>query len=321
MGIDLRPVHWTSLLSLNDEELARVDPLVMNLLVAKGIPKLEELCIGDYVATVDAWVADLAKQIPGHEAEFVKSPQDWKNDHALFKLGLISWYLDIVLGIAYKEDQRELKTIKYTNPNDLFLNGIIDTHRGTCGNMAALYVAMAWRLGWPVSLACAGHHLIARYEDGCTTHNIEATNTGLGGFSTPPDQYYIDEYYLPEKALTCGSDLKFLTPREMLGVFVGLRARHFDNTGHQPETERDYLLARYLFPNNRILHRGQINSSLEQSLERFEPQEDGSPESLLVWLQCVYDPAVMRKKINRIKAREVHHANAADTLLEAWTSQ
>lgn len=39
---------YRQLLALSDDELAQVDPLVMNLLVAKGIPSLAHLDIGRY---------------------------------------------------------------------------------------------------------------------------------------------------------------------------------------------------------------------------------------------------------------------------------
>jgi hypothetical protein len=312
---------WGSLLALSNQALAEVDPLVMNLLVAQDIPQLQSLDIGRYVDIVDEWTRDLAQQIPAHESEFWKSPQDWGHDHALFKLGLISWYLDLVLGMAYREDQRELTSIKYTNPSDLFLNGLIDTLRGTCGNMAALYVAIAWRLGWPVSLACVGHHLYARYDDGQVMHNIEATNTGKGGFSTPPDQFYIEKYSLPKKAIQCGSDLKSLTPREMLGMFIGLRARHYDNTDARGDAEREYLIARSLFPNNRILYRGQMNLSVQLSIDRFEMQEEGAPESLLEWLQWFYPTRGGKTQKLQLQLNEAKHANTAETLLQAWNAK
>jgi hypothetical protein len=103
---------------------------------------------------------------------------------------------------------------------------------GTCGNMAALHVALGWRLGWPLSLACAGSHYICRYDDGKKVFNIEATVYGDGGgFSSPPDEHYIQKHKLPKLALDCGSDLRSVTPLKMLALFLGLRARHLENIG------------------------------------------------------------------------------------------
>lgn len=273
------------LLAHSNEELARVDPLEMNLLVAKGVPSLSHLDVRGYQRVADQWADDVNHRLTAAEIEFHQTPQDWKNDIHLFRLGFLCWYIDQVLDIRYREDQRELKSVLYTDPSDLFLNGVIDTRRGTCGNMATLQVALGWRLGWPVSLACVGSHCICRYDDGEVTHNIETTDMGRGGFSSRTDAQYCSEYDVPEKAIRCGSDLRAVTPREMLGLFVGLRARHFDNTGRFAEAERDYLLARYLFPQNRHLYNAQVETSIQNSVELFEPFEKGHPRDLAEWLQ------------------------------------
>jgi hypothetical protein len=244
---------WQELVKLTDAELAKTDPLEMNLAVAREIPILARLEVDGYRSKVDGWADDLQRRLPGAEVEFRKTPQDWKNDLAFFRLGFLCWYVDEVLGIRYREDQKNLLSVSYTDPCDLFLNGVIDTRRGTCGNMSALHVAVGWRLCWPVSLACARWHILCRYDDGKVTHNIEATNNGQGGFSAPPDVYYLKEYGIPEWAVLTGSDLTALRPRELLGLFVSLRARHWLDTGRLCEAQRDYRLANRLFPNNRLI--------------------------------------------------------------------
>lgn len=166
----------------------------------------------------------------------------------------------------------------------------MDTRRGTCGNMAALHVAVGWRLGWPVSLACVNSHYICRYDDGTVTHNIEATRSGAGGFRSDPDDYLIRAYSLPPLAIACGSDLRALKPREMLGAFLGLRGRHMRDTGRHAEAERDYLLARWLFPNSRRLFVDAMAVTVPQGEKLFEPNETGSPQSLAEVLAARYLP-------------------------------
>jgi hypothetical protein len=242
-----------ALIDLSDAELAKTDPLAMNLTVAREIPRLARLDIEHYRRTVNGWALDLARRLPGAEMEFRKTPQDWRSDLAFFRLGFLCWYVDEVLGIRYREDQKKLLSVFYPDPCDLFLNGVIDTRRGTCGNMSALHVAVGWRLGWPVSLACARWHILCRYDDGKVTHNIEATNNGQGGFSAPADAYYRKEYGIPEWAVRSGSDLAALRPRELLGLFVSLRARHRQDCGDLQRGLEDYRLAHRLFPNNRLI--------------------------------------------------------------------
>jgi hypothetical protein len=156
----------------------------------------------------------------------------------------------------------------------------MDTRRGTCGNMAALHVALGWRLGWPVSLACVQSHFICRYDDGQVTHNIEATQTGYGGFMSDPDDYLIRQYGLPPVAIRSGSDLRALKPRELLGVFLGFRGRHMRDTGRWEEAEADYLLARWWFPNSRRLYIDAMALAVPRGAALFEPGELGSPQSL-----------------------------------------
>jgi hypothetical protein len=116
----------------------------------------------------------------------------------------------------------------------------MDTRQGTCGNMAMVPVALAWRLGWPVFLACAGYHFLARFDDGQVQYNLEATNTGNGGFSSSPDEYYSQKYSTTMSGLPIQVDLKPLRGRELLGVFVGNRARHYWDLGMINEAGAHY---------------------------------------------------------------------------------
>lgn len=302
------------MLAMSDAELAGVDPVVMNLVIAKGIPALAELDIAHYVSMADEWGADLVQQMRAWEQkEFYPAPQNWKNDIGYFRLGIVCWYVDLVLGVTYKENQRDVKRILYTDPTDLFLNGLMDTGKGTCGNLATLHVVLGRRAGLPVSLACVGSHYICRYDDGKVTHNIEATETGNGGFSSQTDEYILNKHRLPRLAQSCGSDLRAVTPHEMLGLFLGLRARHLENTHHKVEAESDYLLARYLFPNNRHLYVAQYQTSVQSSMRLFEPGDQGHPAELARWLQEVLAIAPsIQFATPTTHPKEVHHGSHFD---------
>jgi hypothetical protein len=244
------------LAEIPDADLARVDPVEVNLVVARGIPSLAGLDIPRYQAAADGWAEEVAAELPRQEGHFWCRPRDWKGDMNFFRLGVLCWYIDERLGVAYREDQRHLKSVRYTDPSDLFLNGVMDTRRGTCGNMAALHVALAWRLGWPVSLARAGHHQLVRYEDGVNAYNVEATNAGKGGFRSESDEFYVKEYSYSNSGDYLGVDLRALGPREMLGIFVGGRARHFRDTGRVNAALQEYALAHRLYPAEPIFRDG-----------------------------------------------------------------
>lgn len=268
------------LLAGSDEQLARVDPLVMNLLVAKGIPALADLDIPRYQRRADAMTDAFRAWLATTEPEFLKDLSEWENDINFARLAALCQFLDQGVGIAYKEEQREVTSIRYTDPSDLFVNGVMDTRRGTCGNLAELYLILSWRLGWPVSLACLKSHSFCRYDDGKVTYNIETSHIGLGGFSIRSDESYLEKQHLPAVAISCGSDMRALTPRETLGTFIGARARHLRDTGNTAEAELDYLLARWLFPNSRRLYIDALGVAVRRGERLFEPGEVGSPLSL-----------------------------------------
>ena len=180
----------------------------MNLVVAQGIPCFADLDIGHYVRLADQWASDIRQRLPGAEAHFHRSPANWKNDIRFFRLGIVCWYVDEVLGVTYPDELADAEDRLYADPMNVFLNGLMDRRRGSCASMPTLHVALGWRLGWPVSLACARNHLFCRYDDGEVTHNIEATAFGRGGFRSHPDDYYRQQYRIPQIAVSCGSDLR-----------------------------------------------------------------------------------------------------------------
>ena len=118
--------------------------------------------------------------------------------------------------------------------------------------MAVLYRSLCWRLGWPVYLAMTGWHDICRYEDGTRTVNIKATAIGLGGFLTPPDEFYIKKHHLLPERISSGSDLTALKPRQMLGCFFGSRGRCWYDSYDALGAVEDYRRAAELFPESRL---------------------------------------------------------------------
>jgi len=277
------------LLGLSAEQLLEIDPLAMNLIVANGIPSLANLDIGKYVSQADEWAADIRDRLPRMEAHFRRSPAGWKNDVRFFRLGIVCWYVDEVLRVTYPDELANAEDRIYADPLNVFVNGLIDRRQGSCANMPVLHVAIGWRLGWPVSLACAANHMFCRYDDGEVTHNIEATAFGRGGFRSHPDDYYRQQYQIPPVAVACGSDLRAVAPREMLGLFVAIRALHFKRIRQARQAELGLLLARHLFPCNRLLYSSQMELSIECGLRMFDRGETGYPgnvgRGLREWLQ------------------------------------
>ncbi|HUT60288.1 MAG TPA: transglutaminase family protein [Phycisphaerae bacterium] len=276
----------------------------MNLAVAREIPGCENLDYQYYKQVVDKWADDVRNHLTIAEANFRKAPQLWRNDINFCRLGALATYLTRRVGVRYakkySQEQKAGKNSKYKEPGAVLVHGLIDDLHGTCANMPVLYVAIARRLGWPVSLACVGPHFVCRYDDGKVHHNIETTYTG-SGFVEETDQEYMKDVKLPQKAATTGSDFRSLSGREMLGVFIGLRARYYWDTEQFDAAERDYCLARALFPNHRYCFRESIRAIVWRGEQLFEPYETGHPATMAAWLASTYlqpvDQAVSRARI------------------------
>jgi len=156
------------------------------------------------------------------------------------------------------------------------------------GSGFALAVGGAWALG----PACAGSHYVCRYDDGQRVYNIEATDTGRGGFAAGSDQDYIEKEGVSRKAIAVGSDLRKLTARQMLGVFVQARARHYADTGKVDLAVRDYALAHTLFPSSRKIYIGLLGNLLPVGERLFARNEHGHPATFAVYLAGLYRPGV-----------------------------
>ena len=155
-----------------------------------------------------------------------------------------------------------------------------------------MHVAPARRLGRPLHVACAGPHIFCRYDEGELLHNVNSINKARGGFQSHPDEHYQESRGVPDVAIKCGSDLRAVCPRQMLGLFTGFRRRYREDTGLLTEAEADYLLARPLFPKNRRLYMAQVGVSVQLSDRRFNVGETGHNIGLARWLRGESDQAI-----------------------------
>lgn len=247
------------LLEMSDEELRSIDPVLQNLAVAAEISPSTEIDVESAVRTVDRWAEGCVRWMAGLEHHFHGDPGQWDGDAHFFRLGLLYQYMDQYLGIRYREDQRSSSSVSYTDCSDLFVHGVVETHRGTCGNLPATYAALAWRLDIPVTLACIGYHVICQYSGPTTRYNLEITGLGEGGFSTPSDSFYRSRPYFRPSAFDEGSDLRPLTPRETVGFYLLARARHHRDSGRITAMLGDLRLVERLYP----------TSWMRRDLERF----------------------------------------------------
>ena len=242
------------LVAMSDAELEAMDPLVMNMVVAKGVPELAGIDFASYAKVVDGWAERIGMGVRFGEVEAARTSPAYKADPDIWRAGSMAIALASTdVGIGYSRD------VMLSNHADLFVPGLIDTKRGTCSNMPVLYMAVAHRLGWPLKAVVAADHMWCRWDDGIKRFNLEATSTiagsGEGSFSTPPDEAYRTDLNIPSKAVEVGSDLSTLSARQTLGVYLQQRSGYFRETGKWAEAEEDILLARLCFPENRDILR------------------------------------------------------------------
>jgi tetratricopeptide (TPR) repeat protein len=109
------------------------------------------------------------------------------------------------------------------NPQDLFLNSVLDNKKGYCLSLSVLYLSIAERLELPVYGVVVPGHFFVRYDDKEKPFDIETTQKG----ASPGDEHYIKEFKVPDKQR--GVYLRNLNKKETIGCFFNNLANvYFD---------------------------------------------------------------------------------------------
>lgn len=116
-----------------------------------------------------------------------------------------------------------------------YLNGLIETRRGSCATLPLLYLAVAQRLGYPIYPVSAPQHLFVRYVDpSLQMQNIDPA--GLGGYSS--DEEYIKDLEIPLQGVKSGAYLRTMTWRELVAELVGENGTYWARKGDYPKAIR-----------------------------------------------------------------------------------
>jgi regulator of sirC expression with transglutaminase-like and TPR domain len=142
-----------------------------------------------------------------------------------YRIRALNTYLYKSTGLQY-----DLSDPYVEKPENRYLNGILDTKKGSCVTMPLLYLAIAQRLGYPVYPVNVPYHLFLRYVDPTLEQkNIEAT--GGGGFI--PDDEYKAVLQISKKSIKTGAYLRTLSYHELVAHLIvqnaimwGLRGEH-----------------------------------------------------------------------------------------------
>lgn len=255
---------------MSDAELDALDPLVMNLVVARGIPELRNLDIASLAHIVDEWAGKIESGLRSTE-NADRNTKLYQHDRDLWRAGGMAVSVaGPSIGVKYTAD-----VLDPGKPEQQFLHGVIDGKQGTCATMPVLYMAIGHRLGWPIKVVVSRDHMWARWDDGRSKggkrFNLEATSASSdgheGSFNSVDDAYYAKALETPPIAIESGSDMGSLTGRQTLGVFLQARAGYWAAHGQWDSVERDLLMAASCFPENR-----DIREFLFKAMARTNPR-------------------------------------------------
>lgn len=186
----------------------KIDIGIAGLVLAKEI--FPEIDIQEYSKRIDRIAFDVRRLTAGNN-----SPD--------YRIRALNTHLYKIFGMEYDLNDPYVKNIK-----NRYINGILDTKKGSCVSMPLLYLAVAQRLGYPIYAVNVPQHIFLRYVDpSLKMKNIEAT--GGGGYSS--DEEYIESLQISFIALTKGAYLRTLTHREFLGILIAQNGIYWANNG------------------------------------------------------------------------------------------
>ncbi len=194
-----------------------------NLNLACGLPGSETLDVPRYLRQLDQWARLVATKTERFLPVFHRSPFEFDNSLAKFRMMALVTVLQRDLGVRYDPACQE-GAYCALDSRTLFIHGLLDGHGGTCVTMPVLYVAIGRRLGYPLYLVQAREHYFVRWEEpGGERFNIEATTLGF----TPRDDEHFRRWPKPisDDEIRQGLFLCNLRPQEEVAAFYRERGQ------------------------------------------------------------------------------------------------
>jgi len=255
------PRSLAELLSLSTSELETVDIARINLLCAEGLTGSQDLDVDGCITTLNTWARYVEGETKRNQHLFAEHPDRFRSSLAYYRMAMLATVLCQDLRMRYNperelqlENGHTLRSEKEENEffgdsKDVFIHGLVAAkHYGTCASMPFLYVAIARRLGYPVTLATTATHFYVRYEEGSGRHlNVEATEHRA--FLTPSDDEYRNpwELHLGEEEIKGMRYLQPLSNAEILGHSLLTRASVLRSMKqYDKQAESWGIAARYL---------------------------------------------------------------------------
>lgn len=124
------------LLDLTPEQRSEVDIARANLLVAKATPGGEDINLEQILKTLDQWAAAVAFDTDRHLYKFHADPANYENSEGYFRILSLITVLQQDCGVRYNPER--INEPDFTNPQDLFIHGMVGGDGGTCVSMPVL---------------------------------------------------------------------------------------------------------------------------------------------------------------------------------------
>lgn len=225
---------FQQLCEMSDEQLSKIDLGLVNLLCAMGLPYGPDGDIGRYLDWLDDSAEQVRLSIDRSYGVFLENPARFHNSQAFFCIACMVCWLQDHLGVRYHPKwsgitpEMRLPDDFGLSAEDVFIHSIIHGTGGSCCSLPMLYVAIGRRLGYPLKIVKAMHHLYFRWDDLSGAHwvhgdrfNVEASCRGL---HRPPDEYYLTwPHPVPQQLLDDGTCGQSYTPRQDIAVCLATR--------------------------------------------------------------------------------------------------
>ena len=220
-----------------------------NLLCAVGLPGAEGLDVRACLRRLDEIAVDVDRIIfsKANYDLFLNDPGLFHNSQAYYCVVCMVSVLKAKYGAEYNPKwfhvvpEKPIPDDFGNDAKDQFIHAILNGDGGTCGSLPVFYVAVGRRIGLPLKLVKALHHLFMRWDDPSGSwlgfngtsapykgevFNIEATGPEIHRLS---DEEYRSgwPHPIPQDHLDTGIYLKSMTPAEKLAEFAAQRANCF----------------------------------------------------------------------------------------------
>jgi hypothetical protein len=229
-----------------------IDLSLVNWLIVADIPEFHDLLRKDYFNQLDDVTREVKDSMVKMEAKGWPdaNSDDPKTRCRRFCSAIIGNHFDYVED--FKEENLTPTQMRsmYSNPDNLFLAGLLRTKEGTCVSLPMIYLVVGQRLGMPVHLVEIGKHYFIRWDEPKFSVDIEATSTGKIAW-TQDESVYLDSEGMTRDQLR-GSDLKNLTNHEVVGELLFARTSYWHQKGPNFEgrSSNDLVRAHQLAPDD-----------------------------------------------------------------------